>query len=585
MLFLKRRMPAILTVLAFVCGFFLFLYTDITDTFDNAALLVESFVNGKTGSFYHYAADHAARSTVYTANYDLPIYLIFAFWNLPAIFLHLLTGFDYLSSTLALLWCKLLLPLFLLLTLSEILLLSYRLSGDTNRAPFLFFSSLAVFVPLMVASQYDIIEIYFILMGIRAWSCERTWKFLLCFAAAIPLKIFAVFVFIPLLLLRWKNVFKILGMLILGLLPAFLVGLPFSGEPVYEAALASQSHDAVNLLLSSFLYISSAETPIHPFLIAYFVLCLWAYCIKSHSLREQLALAAYFSFAVFGFFCLLTPARSYWMILFTPFLALLAASRREEGALPALMDTVLSASYAIYMLADHWIYNTGELLSSLVMKNVSLPENTVPMFGHFRGLLQAAGLYPYRHVLLSVFAAAFLFSLWYFCPYRRRRLSALRGEEWVRLARSVLLIFIVFVLVFANFMPGAPALIKADEEKTQVSHTGILESAPPALRLAFDADSTVSHASIPVSTPNINRKARSLIALKIEENGVLVRRSEIGIASLGEKREMVFSFEPLPVKKGCKYTFTLVPLPNDDFHYGDVYPALNPDGSLAITLY
>jgi len=581
---LRRHLPSVLSLFALALGFFVFIYSDITDTLDNAVMLAECAVKGEIGSFYRYAAENAASSTVYVANYDLPVYLIFVLWNLPTVLFHLFTGFDYTVSVPALLWCKLMLPVFLFLTLRVLKTLSGKLSGDSWEAVFLMLSSLAVFVPLMVASQYDIIELYLILLGMNAWADGKNGRFLLFFALAVPVKIFALFVFIPLLLIRFKNIVKILGMLLLCMIPSLLVTLPFASEPYYEAALQSQNADAVRLLLDSFLYISGTRVPVNPFLIAYFILCLSAYCTHAENQKEALSYAVYDSFFAYAFFCLLTPARSYWMVLFTPFLALLCAARREEGARPILIDLIFSASFALYMLADHWIYSAGDIASRLVLKNVRLPEGFVPKYGSFEALLRALNLYSFRHLLLALFGAACVFGLWYFHPRRTRALAPLKGEAWARLLRPAVCLFVCFAMIFCAYVPMEKAVLLPDEKSLSYPEAGIIETGSFSRILAFESEETLKTASFPIYAPNVSRKTRSMIRLCIYEDASLLYEREVGAASLGDRTEMTFPLGSIPVFPGKQYTFTLTGIPAERYDFGDIYPALEPGGTLALML-
>ena len=79
-------------------AYLVFHYTDYTDTLDNAVMLAECIAQGNVLDYYHYAAVNAHPDTVYSANYNIALYLVFLVWNLPTVILHLTSGKSPINS-------------------------------------------------------------------------------------------------------------------------------------------------------------------------------------------------------------------------------------------------------------------------------------------------------------------------------------------------------------------------------------------------------------------------------------------------------------------------------------------------------
>lgn len=75
---------------------------------------------------------------------------------------------------------------------------------------------------VIMMSAYDIIALYFAIKGIDYYFQGKNKGFLLCFMCAIPLKFFALLLFVPLLLLKEKRIPQIIGSGILSILPILI---------------------------------------------------------------------------------------------------------------------------------------------------------------------------------------------------------------------------------------------------------------------------------------------------------------------------------------------------------------------------
>ena len=72
----------ILLGIVLIAAYQIFMYMDITNTIDNANILLSSIRHGKMLDFYEISVQQA--KTNYAANYNFIIYVIFGIWQAPA---------------------------------------------------------------------------------------------------------------------------------------------------------------------------------------------------------------------------------------------------------------------------------------------------------------------------------------------------------------------------------------------------------------------------------------------------------------------------------------------------------------------
>ena len=601
-----KRVSVVLLVLALSAGFVLFCYQDIVDTLDNAVIFTECVFHGNPLSFYETSAKHAQTGTVYSANYNIALYALFALWNLPTSIAHIINGFDYTQSVPALLWCKLMVVFFYVLIAREMAKLVKILAPDQKEAPkisvYLMASSLCAFVPAMIAAQYDCISLFFMLWAVRLYAQKKDVGCILVFALSVPFKLFSVFLLIPMVLLRHKNVFKILLCLLPVLIPSALLSMPYRGDAYYLAAIASQNGDAIRLILSAVISINGMQLNINLFLIAYFLLCLYAYSRKEKDALSEGKMAVYLGFMAFCAFSSLTPIRSYWIVLYVPFLAVLASIKKGNKTVFYLTDTLAALGGGLYSLANHWIYNTGRIFDKLVLKNVGLPEGMqakypvlpkdvlaeggVTEFGHLAGFLDSLGLEPVRFVFMALFIACALFAIWKMHPLSEKTAaSGPHGEKWVMLSRPVILIFTCLMLLYFHFACVPETAYQVKSGQMQIAQTDIACEACVCQAFSFEKDAALTEFSMPVAPENVNRTSRSMIAFTLTDNesGEIIWTGKIGIAELIDQTQLRMKMDDVPVFSEKTYLLTINGEFSERFPDGSVYPHITPDGEIVFS--
>ena len=164
----ERPNAADWALLGAICAlaFVTFLYGDVKATFEHSFNFLDSVFAGRPQDFYQIAIENSTFG--HPAVYDVPIYAIFGLWNLPTYVLYRFGDFDYLNSTPAQLWLKLMVVVFALVAARLVMAIAKTIGMSAARSKwvaFYFLSSMALFVPVFVIVQYDIISVTFMLAG------------------------------------------------------------------------------------------------------------------------------------------------------------------------------------------------------------------------------------------------------------------------------------------------------------------------------------------------------------------------------------------------------------------------------------
>lgn len=507
-----------LLFLLFLISFLVFFYTDYSDTLDNSVMLVKAIWHGQFENYYEYAARNAHPATVYSANYNVFLYGIFALWNFPVILLHRLNGLNYMDSVWALLWCKLLIVLALIFTTVLLRKLVQLCSSDPQNqhmASLLFLGCACTWIPTMVAGQYDILSLLAILLGLYFYIQKNDLWFYVFFAIAFPLKTFAIFVYIPLILLREKRIWGI----ILKLFPLFsislAVSLPFRGNSWYELCIQTQSRDALNLLLDASVTIGGMQFNI--FAAAYITLCVFCY-ISDWSEETNSYLPIWCSFAALASILLFTNFRSYWIILIIPFAVLTVFFHSKLTRTNMLLLSIGGTCGGLHILMNHWIYSARALTTKLVLRLMDIvPVAENLKYGSIQKFFDHYDLTRFNAALRTAFIAAFVLLLILNFPQKNAVVQWKRfktgAEHWPVLLQLFLSLGMVFILLYANLAPATTA-VYTTSGTTEILGVNLMDG--HTIEQTFvvpEADSsfTVSELSFTAETSSSTRQNRSVL--------------------------------------------------------------------------
>lgn len=399
-------------------------------------------------------------------NYNILMYMIFAVWNLPTWVVTKVSNVDVYNSTICLLWMK---SITLIWTAAFVYTFSKlirecitnsskdRLSSESNYKDMissspvntgimLFLSSAFYVSAVVICGQYDIISMTFVMLGILHYIKEDKVKkgynilFILYFAIALPLKMFALLVFIPLLLLKEKRVYRIIVNGILVYLPTFLLNKVFPVKYVNNPKVAegltlstANTYDMSLLPLYVDLYdfINIGFGLLFLYVFAEAILFIFCYMFDLGKSDSKIKWIIYVCFLTYFNQFVLAYSHPYWLLMIVPFGILLILLNREQMYINVLVDTMMSLGMLLaQMFFFTWAY-TGEIVMRTFWKYITGPKNK------FMSLTDYAAQYVTDDRLqtyatgigLTIFTAGMLVFSVINCPLIYKRLKIVNYEE------------------------------------------------------------------------------------------------------------------------------------------------------------
>lgn len=343
-------------------------YWDITVTARFSLVFIDSIFDGRFISFY----DNAMASGMVPegAVYDIGIYLIFAVWGLPVWILNKLFALEPMSMG-SLLWFKFLLVLFLLGTIKRFrqIMEEMGFEGVTVRyAERIYLTSSVLIFPVLVSAQYDIIPLYFILLGTCFYLHGKNKLFLLCFAFAMTTKPFAALPVVALILLREKKISRILLQVCGSALPMLVLKGLYSFSEGYRESCGDFFTMMLPLLLDVSIEIGSVSVSL--FMLGLIGVYIYCFARKESGDRQKDSRAAMLSLAVlWAVFCLFAKINPYWSVYLAPFLVMAVFMSKDRIDLALILDLVFQLAFTVVMVMKFtWVYGGSETFSYLLLK-------------------------------------------------------------------------------------------------------------------------------------------------------------------------------------------------------------------------
>lgn len=551
----------VMLLLLVMSAFLIFYYTDLSDTLNNSIMLGDSILEGKLSHFYTYAAQNAAPETMYSANYDVLMYIVFLIWNLPTFILHRMTEWNYMESGIAFIWCKAIILVTLAAAaffLRKIVALWEENRRTLNTVVIVFLASCGVVFSALVACQYDSISIALMLAGVYFYLRRNDKLFYLFFALAVPLKMFALFIYIPLILLREKRIWAIAVKLIPAFAVNFVLSLPFRADRWYQIFLGAQSRDVIQLLLDSSITLHSMT--ICPFIAVFLAICIVCYARKAtedDGIENRYYRPLFVCAVVMSSFVLLVDIRSYWYILVIPFLLAVAFFKSRDLTLNMLIFELGTFCGTLYYMMHHWVLSYEHLADSLLLNDrLVMPTGYVYTYEGVRGLFAAYSLDRFEPFLFSLFFAAIVMLLVLNRPKNgdvKPQPEAVAPAKWYGLLQIALTFVLVAVTVYAStaMSPEAVTFGEATGYSVNVLPDRVISR---TVELAEDREAT--ELSFDVKNSAANRAFRSTLTVRIKnaDTGEVLCENMIGTSEIpnGEKSFSV-RLPKISLQKGRRY--------------------------------
>ncbi len=326
--------------------FFSYTYNDIVFSTRNGINLLNLLFDGKILRFFSYNANIVSGNIYYpviqSAIYNFLLYVVFAIWNFPLWVLERFLHVDVMNNIYCLLWSKTMVIFFL--TTSAIVLrkicIELKLSKKSiNWSIFYYLSSALVFSSALIMSQYDVISITIILLGFLMYLRGDMKKFVLFFMVAITLKYFALFVFIPLVLLKEKRIMKILQYVLSGFSLTILINFIFSFDKSTQTS-TNFLFEMLKKFMANSLQLSIGQTSwFYLLIILLFIFCYFKVVTTTEELYKFSVYVSFLSYAILFAF---TSSYPYWVIFIVPFIVLLILQNPKNMEFNMIIEIVMS---------------------------------------------------------------------------------------------------------------------------------------------------------------------------------------------------------------------------------------------------
>ena len=368
-----------------------------------------AYLNGHFLDFYDYNVEYMGGNAYMPSSY-----LLFAIWNIPLKLFGMLPVPSIDIPYVALMWYKALPSLFYVLSAFLVYKVAVEFGFGTKKAKicaFIFLGTPIGFFGQFIFGQYDIFTVFFMLLGIyyyfkdfRQPKLKNTLLFILFFGISFTFKYFSLLLFIPLLLLREKNIWKIIRNLI-------LVAVPYAIEVLLYFPSAAFRDGVFGFSATGYIFNASINTGfqnISLVVVFWLAICAWAYFKDLDSKEDHVRWFLYFSnltmFLCFG----LSMWHPQWLLMAVPFWVMGACINKKfhifmvVDILLMLIFIMFTVNYWVNYL-DQQLFNLGifrhvlpdNLGHKLMMRDVFIVKNHDLLMSAFSGILLAIALFKH----------------------------------------------------------------------------------------------------------------------------------------------------------------------------------------------
>ncbi len=379
-----------------------FAYVDILVTSSHGIMFSDALFKEGIFNFYKITEGMLVRGMAASAAYDLPIYFIFAIWNFPLWIIKEITNVVLIDNPFAIIWMKLLPFAFSIGCTYIVKLICEDINIEKKWIKYvvlLFLTSPLITTSVLLIGQYDIIALFFILLGVRAYIKNNNTMFIVWFMVAIPIKLFALFILIPLVLLKEKRIMNIIvnigSTLFLLLVFKFIEMLMPSYTTItgtFNSGMADRilNGNGFNLILGNAPY----------WIVIYVLICILCYAINVKNNKELYKWTMYIPFVVYSSFMILCYSHPYWVVYYVPFMIIMFFQNTKYLKVNLLVELMFIISVLLCQFYYYpWCFHTYSMIGTV------LPTIFKNAFAN--GYVSLAGYVPKSFIpsLLSIWLA------------------------------------------------------------------------------------------------------------------------------------------------------------------------------------
>ena len=536
-----------------------FMYSDLYNVIDNSNIFLSALKNGKLLSFYEYSIERA--SGYYSANYSLLIYIIFGIWQAPMLVLTKLLGKEYMEWSVSLLWSKLLLVLFMsavALLIYKIVLLCTQQKKRGILAAFLYMSNVLVCFSILFAGQLEVIATLFMLIGLYFYLKGNMLLFWLAFMISVPLKGFGLFMALPLLLLKEKNLIKVFAATGSMMSLLFVEKFIYRDSLVYKYALQSQNDDVIEGIMGTSIKLG---LPFIIWLACYLALLIWTYA-RSEIKKEEVIFICCF---VWNTYMGLSYIRSYWVFLAGTFSALCICVNDRFLKEGILVDTIGGFCYLLMQGAAGWssVVVYKEAVSKLFLPHIMHIPTENLRYGNFHALFEELNLTVLTPFFSTVYITAVLAIVFLTAPsLQKGKTGDSTTDDFIMLLRPILVSAGAALYIYSFTAVQPPILFNTTGADSYVSENDLITETGTSVlcqKIVVDKETETESLILKFSNPKDNRANRSMLFVQIADSadGEVIAETGIECSKVTNDNDVKLKIKGGKMKPGREYEIRL----------------------------
>lgn len=316
------------------------------------------------------------------ASYMPSVYLLFAIWNIPMKLFGVVPKATAVLGVMPILWAKILPCLAFFGSAFAVFLIARELGMSDHKAKIVMYAYLSMPVALygqFILGQYESFVVLCVLFGVYAWLKKKTLNFVVWFAVALSFKITALLFFLPLLLLREKNIWKILMWSAAVFALYALEFLIYYHSPAflsYAFGIGSAGDNPTGYIFNAayftgFILTENLKYEVYLTVLAFAFICAYAYFKKTWTGEEgryAMYLLCLTGAALFAF----SKWHPHWLMIVVPFWTLTAFMHRDSKIWMAL--DLLFTALLIMFCTCQFIGVCDEVMLSRGIFKFALPN-------------------------------------------------------------------------------------------------------------------------------------------------------------------------------------------------------------------
>ena len=560
---LKRILPDnlslfdfILYVLVVTSCYVLFQQTDLFHTSSSSY----AYLNGHIADFYDYNNKIIAGEDPF---YLPLIYIIFAIWNIPLKLLGLMHDVAASGLTLSLAelaWTKLLIAVFYFATAYVIFLIGKSIAGQSEKAKLIaviFATSPIAIFGAFIFGQYDIIGVFFTMLGFYFYIKHDYFRFSLFFSLAISLKMFPLVIFIPLLLLVEKRIVHIIKYGAIALAATAILMAIYYNSAAFRSDFFSVASGRITILEE----LSLSPVNSSPYLILLItVICIYAYIKEVDLDSEQYKTAVNISLLSYASLFSTVFWHPQWLLMIVPFFAL-SYLFIKDASKSYLIDIAGMFAF-IYIVVNQWANNVDvSMLSYGLLRSLFtyIPLSTRQLF-----------LPQFSYIFMGIFFV-YLFTPLLIQLFQRTNTIEQNIVEDINISNNTLRArFYIGVAIFvlpSLFCAFAPKEIAQKIDPTAYTISGLVVqpvdtqvgdiNRKTSIKQSFIAEhDNLFDVNVQMATGGRVNQCEATLTLSDDRNNIVAVR-KINCVSIVDNAFYSFDFKPIENSKGKMYTLEI----------------------------